>query len=101
MKAKVVLLARLKDEEGKYPFVPVPFRQGRPKLVEGLVTGYYLRYSEAGKRITKALGKNLDEAFTAYQNEELNQARVRLGLAIPNGNSNRVRIADAVKQYLD
>ena len=39
MKAKVVLLARLKNEEGKYPFVVVPFRQGRPKLVEGLVTG--------------------------------------------------------------
>jgi integrase len=101
LKAKVVLLARINDGN-KYPFLPVEIKRGRPAPVDGIVTGYYLRYSQNGKRTVKPVGKSLDSAFVAYQNEELNQTRSRMGLASVNEDTtNRVRIADAVGQYVE
>jgi integrase len=105
MRAKIVLLARVKDGSGKYPFLPVQIRKGRPVPVEDALS-YYLRFSEHGKRKILPAGRNLDAAFVAYQNRELNLARYLQGLSPIEGltggkNSNRVRISDAIKKYLD
>jgi len=112
MKAKVVLLARVKHDGAKvrYPFVPVQIKKGRPVPVEG-ATAYYLRYSDKDGRKVQAAGVNLDAAFVAYQNKELNLTRTRMGLSPIHGPagllhdfkehaSNRVRIADAIDKYL-
>ena len=99
---KVVLLVRINDGS-KYPFLPVQIKKGRPEPADGAVIGYYLRYSQNGKRVVKPVGKNLDAAFVTYQNEELNQSRTRMGLASigEHAPTNRVRIVDAVRQYLE
>lgn len=110
MKAKVILLARMPDGQGNYPFVPVPFKKGRPEAVEG-ATSYYLRYSQDGKRVVEPVGPNLAVAFSAFQNRDLNQARLRAGLLPIHGPAGlvqdfkehadgRVRIADAVRKYM-
>src|ERR1700756_4246 len=79
MRAKVVLVARVPDGEGNYPFVPVEIKKGRPVAVEG-ATAFYLRYSEDGKRRVEPVGSNLDIAFSTFQNRDLNLARTRAGL---------------------
>jgi hypothetical protein len=75
MRAKVVLIARVPDGKGNYPFLPVPFRKGRPEPVEG-ATAYYLRYSEGGKRKVEPVGANIDVAFSAFQNRDMNHERI-------------------------
>lgn len=110
MRPKVVLLARVKDGNA-YPFLPVEIKRGRPIPVEG-ATGYYLRFTEHKKRKVEPVGVNLDLAFIAFQNRELNLTRKRLGLAPIHGPAglvqdfkdhadNRVRISDAVKKYIE
>jgi integrase len=97
MKAKVVLLARLKT--AGFPFIPVKIQRGQPVGVDAPVSGYYLRYSHAGKRVVQPVGNSLDMAFIKYQNKELDQTRARMGLA-PSNMPGRVRIIDAVEKYL-
>src|ERR1700723_43348 len=105
MRAKVVLIARVPDGKGNYPFLPVPFKKGRPEPVEG-ATAYYLRYSEGGKRKVEPVGANIDVAFSAFQNRDLNHERIRKGLLpihgpaglvqdFKNHASNRISIAAA------
>jgi integrase len=97
MKAKVVLLARINDGL-KYPFLSVPIKRGRPEQMER-VTGYYIRYSRNGQRVVKPVGRDLNAAFVAYQNEELNLSRRALGLT--SVDTHRIRIADAVREYIE
>ncbi len=110
MRPKVVVLARVKDGNA-YPFLPVEIKRGRPIPVEG-ATGYYLRFTEHKKRKVEPVGVNLDLAFIAFQNRELNLTRRRLGLAPIHGPAglvqdfkdhanNRVRISDTVKKYIE
>jgi integrase len=99
-KPKVILLARINDGI-RYPFTPVEIKRGRPEPPAGTVTGYYLRFTQSGKRIVKPIGKNLDAAFIAYQNEELSQTRARMGLASIKTEINRTKIADVVRQYTE
>jgi integrase len=110
MRAKVLLLARVPDGTGKYPFVPVSIKRGRPIPVPN-ASAYYLRYSIGGKRIVKPVGADLDVAYVAFQNTELNHTRIRQGLHPVDGPAsllndfktnvpNRVRIADAVAEYV-
>jgi integrase len=110
MRAKVLLLARVPDGTGKYPFIPVSIKRGRPVPVDN-ATAYYLRYSVGGKRIVKAVGADIDAAYVAFQNTELNHTRIRQGLHPVDGPAailsdfkshvpNRVRIADAVAEYV-
>lgn len=111
MQAKVALLARVRQTKG-YGFVPVVIKKGRP-VAPDFSTTFYLRYTRTapgarrGRRITEAVGPDLDAAFTAYQNRELNLTRSRMGLAPISGvadyavaKPNRVLIADAVKSYI-
>jgi integrase len=102
MKAKVVLLARVRTEDGKYPFLPVEINRGRPVTVENTM-GYYLRYSQNGKRVVQPVGANIDRAFVDYQNKEMAFARSRNGLppiATPEPAQGGVLIADAVTKYI-
>ena len=98
------------DGNGQYPFLPVIVEKGRPKSPDG-ATAYYLRFSENGKRKTIPVGSELTAAYSAFQNHELNFARIRQGLLPIHGSAGlvqdfkenaegRVRIADAVKQYM-
>jgi hypothetical protein len=111
MKPTVKFLARVADK-GKFPFIEVTIKKGRPVPVEN-VTQYYARYSENGKRIVKPLGMDINLAYTEFQNIELNHTRIRAGFApltelykdfalnAPNDpNRPRVRIADAAREYL-
>jgi integrase len=97
-KPKVVLLARINDGD-RYPFVSVEIHKGRPVPIDGVVVGYYLRFTANGKRITRPIGKNLDAAFVTYQNEELQQTRRLMGLSSIDTAINRTKISDAVRQY--
>jgi integrase len=102
MRAKVVLLARVRDEYGKYPFLPVEIKKGRPVTV-GNTMGYYLRYSQGGKRVVQPVGANIEQAFVSYQNKEMAFARSRSGLlpiAPAEPTQGRVLIADAVTKYI-
>jgi integrase len=117
MRAKVVLLARVKTEDGKYPFVPVEIKKGRPTPIGDTIinkkgrripvedaTAYYLRYTQNGARVVEPVGVNIDQAFVAYQNKEMSFARARIGLAPAPETSEvvqgRTRIADAVTKYV-
>ena len=104
------MLARVKGDDGSYPFLPIEIKKGRPVPVEG-ATAYYLRYSDKNKRVVEPIGSNLDKAFVTFQNRELNFTRTKLGLAPIHGPvglledfktnaTNRVRIADAVAKYI-
>jgi integrase len=101
MRAKVVLLARIRDEDGSYPFIPVEIKRGSPVPVEE-ATAYYLRYSQDGKRVVEPVGTNLTRAFVAYQNRQLAFDRARIGLpAEAKTVQGRVRIVDAVQIFLE
>jgi len=110
MRAQVVLLARVRREVGKYSLVPVEIKKGRPVPVEG-TTAYYLRFSEDGSRKVEPVSDELDAAFIAYQNRELNHARLQMGLPpihgpaallrdFKNNAINPVLVSDAVSKYL-
>ena len=102
MRAKVVLLARVKNEKGEYPFLPVEIKRGQPVSVENTM-GYYLRYSENKKRVVRPVGVNIDQAFVAYQNKEMAFTRSRNGLlpvAPAEQPQGRVLIADTVSKYI-
>ncbi len=97
MRAKVALLARVKVGN-RYPFIPVEIKRGNPVQVYGAT--YYLRYSEDGKQVTRPVGVNVETAFVAYQNRELNFTRNRLGL--PNSEkseASRVLISEAAEKF--
>src|SRR5258708_1074310 len=102
MRAKVVLLARVRTEAAKYPFFPVEIKKARPSTL-GNTMGYYLRYSENGGRVVRPVGANIEQAFVSYQNKEMAFARSRNGLlpiATLEPAQGRVSIADAVTKYL-
>ena len=109
MESKVVFLVRTKSPD---IYAPVEIRKGRPLPPEDVeIYGYYLRYRLNGKRRVEPVGKDLTAAFAAYQNRELNHARIRRGLEpihdaaalvhdFRNNADKRVRIADAAAKYI-
>jgi len=106
MRPKVVLMARVKASRGRYEFLPVEIKNGKPVEPDEATT-YYLRYSQNGKRKVEPVGPDLDRAFVAYQNRELNHTRTQMGLSPiaefgspMKDKSGRTRIAHAVAVYL-
>jgi integrase len=109
MESRVVFLVRTKSPD---IYTPVEIRKNRPVVPTGVeIYGYYLRYRLNGKRRVEPVGKDLTAAFAAYQNRELNHARVRMGLEPIAGaaalahdfrenSDKRVRIADAAAKYI-
>src|SRR5208283_3297795 len=106
MRPKVTLLARVKASQGRYEFLPVEIKNGKPNEPEEATT-FYLRYTDKGNRRTEPVGPDLDRAFVAYQNRELNLARIHTGL-LPisefgppaKDKSGRMKISHAVAVYL-
>lgn len=111
MKTKVTLLARVKSIEGGKPvfgFERVEtFKKGKPitpqepRDAETRVTSYYLRFTEAGKRITKPAGSNFSDAVVTLRNKELEREYASRGLDTPTTltNDSRLTLADAVAQF--
>src|SRR5882757_4736069 len=100
MKAKAVLTARVKGDNGQFPFVGVEVKRNSIKLpIEAngkvyqteAVLGFFARYPHVvgnclfpgctGKvaRHVESLGKDHTEAFTKYQRIERDFSRVREG----------------------
>ena len=77
MLPKVTLLTRIRDEAGRYTFVPIDVNKGQAEPIEG-GTSYYLRFTQNGKRKTEPVGKDLSAAIAKYQNRELDIARARV-----------------------
>jgi integrase len=97
MRAKVALLARVKVGK-RYPFLPVEIKRNNPVPVEG--ASYYLRYSQDGEQVVQPVGLNIETAYAAYQNRELNFTRNRLGLPkSEKSEPSRVLISDAVEKF--
>jgi integrase len=105
MRPKVVLLARVRAGDSQYEFLPVEIKNGRPIEPEDATT-YYLRYSQSSKRKVEPVGPDLDTAFVAYQNRELNQTRRLMGLstitelAAAKNKTGKTRISHAVAIYV-
>lgn len=98
MRAKVAFLARVKIGS-RYPFFPVEVKRGAPIPVDG--ASYYLRYSRDGKQINENVGLNVETAYTAYQNRELEFTRNRLGLPkADQPEPSRQLISDAVEKFI-
>jgi integrase len=85
MKAKVVLVARVKGAGGKFPRVPVQAARQRivfpiaSKYAQDDVIGFYCRHTVAGKRLMESLGKDPNGAYTRYLQIEQDFARVAEG----------------------
>ena len=105
MKKRITLLARVKDGEGGYALVGVPTEKNgrpyRPKADE-LVTTYYLRYTEGGRRKVVPVGEDVEEAYTRFLNEEtrLEAAKRGVSVVLPNDRPDRVTVADAAQDFI-
>lgn len=102
MKAKVVLIARVKVDTRRYDFRPVGFKKGKPVAPPNATT-YYLRYSRNNKRVVEPVGPDLPAAFVKLQKRELDRTRKGIGLS-PFGaveaNHGQIRIKDAIERYI-
>lgn len=105
MKKRITLLARVKDGEGGYALVGVPTEKNgrpyRPKADE-LVTTYYLRYTEGGRRKVEPVGEDVEEAYTRFLNAEtrLEAAKRGVSVVLPNDRPDRVTVADAAQDFI-
>jgi len=104
MRSKIVLLARVPDGRGGFPFIKIETcKKGkltRPTPPKN-ATAFYLRYSENGKRRVEAVGQNIDQAFTAFCNKEVQREYLKRGMDVPAfAETDRLTIADAVKKFV-
>jgi integrase/recombinase XerD len=112
MKSKVALLARVKQiVNGKpaFGFETVetirkgkPVQPKEPKDAVTRVTSYYLRFTEAGKRVVKPAGSDFEAAVVTLRNKELQREYTARGVDAPDHivESSRVTIAGAAAQFL-
>jgi integrase len=92
---------------GKFSWKRVEVRRQSPVPV-GNTTSYFLRSVENGKRQILPLGKDLNTAYIAWQNHDVDRARIAAGKApihtegsAPDpARAARLTIADAVQAYL-
>jgi integrase len=109
MRAKVVMVARVKRSKGSFPFVPVEIKNDRPVPPKG-ATSYYARYSGVRKdgsrgRIVLPLGDNLETAYIAFLNVETAHKSQRAGVAPPipirvDAPTDDTSLANAIDEYL-
>jgi len=102
MKSRPTLLARVPDGQGKFPFVPILIKGGKPVPILG-ATAYYLRYTDQGKRITRALGSDLQQAYLAYANRLIAAEHENLGLPVPAtvASTSRRELRRSIIQFLE
>jgi integrase/recombinase XerD len=89
MKAKVSLLARINDGTRAFPFVTVnvarrgiklPVEKGGKTYLQDSILGFYVRYTDNGKRRIEKIGKDdLVDVLARYQAIERDHSRIREG----------------------
>jgi integrase len=89
MRAKVSLYARINNGSGTYPYVPLEVSRrgvklpvewkGKAYLLDSIV-GFYVRYSDNGKRPYKKIGTDPVDVLARYQAIERDHSRVREGM---------------------
>jgi len=89
MKAKVSLLARINDGTQAFPFVTVevsrrgiklPVEKDGKAYLQDSILGFYVRYTDNGKRKIEKIGKDdLVDVLARYQTIERDRSRVREG----------------------
>ena len=108
MKAKVSLLARVKDttKASGYRLDTMTIKKGRPVPIPESTT-FYLRFQSNGKRVTKPVGSDLEIAFVAYENHTRNFDAILRGdpfisdvLADFQENAAGISLREAAETYL-
>jgi hypothetical protein len=107
MRGRVSLIARvrvMKDGALSYRFDKVEtLKRGKPvnpREPEN-ATGYYLRFTQDGKRKMLPAGDDFQAALTALRHKEMQREYVKRGLDMPSTvGSDRLTIADAVAQFI-
>ncbi len=88
MKAAPTLVARVNDQSGRFPRVPVkivrnvismPIKALGRSFAQPEIIGFYARYSQQGKRHIEPLGKDPLAAYTRFLQIERDNIRVREG----------------------
>ena len=89
MKAKVSLLARINDGTQAFPFVTVevsrkgiklPIEKDGKTYLQDSILGFYVRYTDNGKRRIEKIGKHdLVDVLARYQAIERDHSRIREG----------------------
>ncbi len=99
------LYARVNDGNGKFPWVKVEIKRQHPVPVWN-ATSYFLRYAENHVRRVVPLGKDLNTAFIAWQNHEVDMIRAKQGkfslhreISVPDSRE-RLTIAKAVQIFI-
>jgi len=114
-KVKLQVRVRVKAGDHKYPFVSPAFApngkikpgvaiiRGKEVRVEQTL-GYYIRYTEHGKRRLDAVGTDAAVALNAMRRKEAMLKAKSLGIALAEElkplAGERIRIADAAAEYL-
>lgn len=107
MRGRVSLIARvrvMKDGALSYRFDKVEtLKRGKPvnpREPEN-ATGYYLRFTQDGKRKMLPAGDDFQAALTALRHKEMQREYLKRGLDMPSTvGSDRLTIADAVAQFV-
>jgi integrase len=119
MKAKVSLLARINDGTKAFPFVTVALGRRGIKLpvekdgkvyLQDSILGFYVRYTDNGKRKIEKIGKDdLVDVLARYQAIERDHSRIREGklpleqtssLVQKPGNRSLAACAQEFEEYL-
>jgi integrase/recombinase XerD len=88
MRAKVSLVARINDGTRTFPFVSVQVSRKGVKLpiekdgkvyLQDSILGFYVRYTDNGKRKIEKIGKDPVDVFARYQAIERDHSRIREG----------------------
>ena len=108
MQRTTVFLARISEGNGKFPFVSVKIKHGKP-ITPDRATTYYARYSgvrkDGSRAIVEALGDNIETAYVQFLNIDTAQKQIRAGhtpsftgtaIATDKGS-----LVDAIEQYLE
>jgi hypothetical protein len=114
-KVKLQVRVQVKAGDRKYPFVtPVfapngkikggPRRHSREHVPVERTLGYYIRYTESGKRRLERVGTDATVALDAMRRKEAALKAQSLGIAVVEEAKpvaqQRVRLADAAAEYL-
>src|SRR5712692_2719738 len=100
---KITLMARIRKGESEYTFERIiTERKGKsgPPMEQENATAYYYRYSENGKQVMKAAGKDFAEAVKQLRNKEIELECAARGVAAPAPTEGRLTVAFAAEQFI-
>src|SRR2546426_2142459 len=103
MKAKIALIARVKDSSRAfgYRLDTVRIKKGRPVAIPDTTT-YYLRFQSGTKRVMKPIGSDLDVAFIAFENHSRDLPALQRGESITPGlpAEDGITLREALETYV-